>query len=558
MAENKDLHRRRVIYFSIFILIIGIAGFFFWRTYKYRLVNKKLDKLVTGKSEGLYRINYENLVIDETQGNISANHIDVLPDSSVFESMKEQHIQPDKLFYIHVPKLSISGVKTPKALLNKEISAHIIRLNDAEIEIRLVKSSQENKTQENKTDVRKNLGAEVYRQLLGSLKSITADSLVLENTTVTLVDMDSKKLRAKAEGLSLRFGGIEIDSLKENDSTQILFSRDLTFHIDKVEMPLTKGNYKLQVADLDFDSRMGVFHTGQIRLKTGMSETEFARSHPFAVDRFDLVVARVDLKGFSRSGLLHQQFLAGSLELEDLSLHIFRDKSVPHDSVDRTHDYPMEAIMNLPIPVYIKKIRIRNSYIEYKEKNEKSDSSGKVAFFHVQATIEQVTNMPEYIRKNNQMLVRFQSDFLNASPFSAQIHMQLNDRRGIFSLDARLGEMDAPVLNVLLKPIALAELDKGKINGLRYHLDATNTRGRGRLSFEYENLSVKLLKKDDNKNKYKTKVLPTLAAGFLVKDSNPQHGKTRLGNVDYTRDIHRSIFNLMWKSLFAAIKQVAM
>jgi hypothetical protein len=118
--------------------------------------------------------------------------------------------------------------------------------------------------------------------------------------------------------------------------------------------------------------------------------------------------------------------------------------------------------------------------------------------------------------------------------------------------------LDAPALNELLKPMALAELKKGKINRLRYHLDATNTYGRGRLEMQYENLSVKLLKKDEDKNKYKTKVLPTLAAGLIVKDSNPMNGKMRTADVNYTRDIHRSIFNLMWKSLFSAIKEVAM
>ena len=80
------------------------------------------------------------------------------------------------------------------------------------------------------------------------------------------------------------------------------------------------------------------------------------------------------------------------------------------------------------------------------------------------------------------MLVRFNADFLNASPFSAQIHLKLNDRRGLFRMDASLGEMDAVTLNRLLKPMALAELDKGKIKGLRYHLDATNTQGKGKIA----------------------------------------------------------------------------
>ncbi len=156
------------------------------------------------------------------------------------------------------------------------------------------------------------------------------------------------------------------------------------------------------------------------------------------------------------------------------------------------------------------------------------------------------------------MLVQFNASFLDAVSLFRQNPLRLNDRRGSFHMDASLGEMDAPALNALLKPMALAELNKGKINSLQYHLDATNVKGNGKLMLRYENLSVRILKKDDDKNKYKTKVLPTLAAGLLVKDSNPQHGKTRSGEVEYTRDIHRSIFNLMWKSLFAAIKDVAL
>ena len=89
-------------------------------------------------------------------------------------------------------------------------------------------------------------------------------------------------------------------------------------------------------------------------------------------------------------------------------------------------------------------------------------------------------------------------------------------------------------------------------------MDATNTHARGKLFIKYDDLKIKLLKKDDDKNKYKTKFFPTLAAGVLLKGSNPQNDKMRVGKIDYPRDIHRSIFNLMWKSLFSGIKQVAL
>ena len=67
------------------------------------MVNNKLDNLVTAKSEGLYRISYKNLVINEALGSISANDIDVLPDSVVLEKMEAEHKQPENLFLFTYP-----------------------------------------------------------------------------------------------------------------------------------------------------------------------------------------------------------------------------------------------------------------------------------------------------------------------------------------------------------------------------------------------------------------------------------------------------------------------
>ena len=144
MAEKRALHRSRLFYIlSGILLIILTIGFFIWRSYKYRLVNRKLDNLVTGKSKGLYQLSYQHLVIDEALGNISAEEVVMIPDSLIYQQLIEEKKAPQSLFYIRIPKLMISGVKTPKALLNKEISAHIIRIQNAEIEIRMGKSRKE-------------------------------------------------------------------------------------------------------------------------------------------------------------------------------------------------------------------------------------------------------------------------------------------------------------------------------------------------------------------------------------------------------------------------------
>jgi len=554
MAEKRAFHRSRLFYIlSGALLIVLTIGFFIWRNYKYKLVNSKLDNLVTGKSKGLYQLSYRHLVIDEALGNISAEQVELIPDSIVYLKLIEQKTAPESLFYIRIPKLMISGVKTPRALLNKEISAHIIRIQDAVIEIRMGKSSKEKQP-----DFGTILASEQYRQLLGKLNSITADSVVLENARLTLTDKQSKNIRCKVSGLSIRFAGIAIDSSKQKDSSRMLFSNDQAVHCNQLDIPTKDKVYNFQITGLDYNSHTSRLHSEQIRLIPSQSETEFVKANKYSEDRYNIFIGSMDIIQLNRQSLLRQEIVADSLIMTGASFRIFRDKSMPHDSIDRTHDYPQEAIMRLSLPLYIEKIIIRDSYIEYKEKNEKSDSSGKVAFFHVNASLKNVTNFPDSIRKNNQMRFHFESSFLNAASFTADINMRLNDRLGRFKLNAKLDEISAVTLNPLTKPMALAELEKGKINSLQYQMEATNTQARGTLYIKYDDLKLKLLKKDEDKNKYKTKLIPTLAAGVLLKESNPRHDKMRVGTVDYKRDIHRSMFNLMWRSLFAGIKQVVL
>ncbi|HZZ74765.1 MAG TPA: hypothetical protein VFE04_02520, partial [Puia sp.] len=477
MAEKRAFHKSGLFYIlSCAFIIILTVGYFVWRNYKYRLVNKKLDTLVTGKSKGLYQLSYEHLIIDEALGNISAENVELIPDSMVYQKLLDQKTAPESLFYIRIPKLTVSGVKTPKALLNKEISAHIFRIQNAEIEIRMGKSKKEKQT-----DFGSILASEQYRQLLGKLNSVVADSVVVENARLKLVDRETKNVRYKAEGLSIRFAGIAIDSVTQKDSSRMLFSNDQAIHCNQLEIPSRDKVYDFRISGLDYNSQTGQLRTEQVRLIPLQSETAFADANKYAKDRLNLAIGHIDLIHLNRQSLLRQEFVADSLILTNLSLHDFRDKSKPHDSVDRTNNYPQQVIMRLSLPVYIKKIIVRDSYIEYKEKNEKSDSSGKVAFFHVNASIRNVTNMKDSISKDHQMKVHFESSFLNATPFTAEINLRLNDRNGNFQLDAKMGEIDAVLLNPLVKPMALAEMEKGKISGLRYHMEGTNIHARGKV-----------------------------------------------------------------------------
>jgi hypothetical protein len=246
------------------------------------------------------------------------------------------------------------------------------------------------------------------------------------------------------------------------------------------------------------------------------------------------------------------------LVIDKSSFRIFRDLSYPRDTISKVGKYPQQQLMRLPVPVLIKKMVFVHSFIEYKEKNARSDSAGKVQFFDVSATIDNVTNMKSAISRNNRCVVFFKSKFLNKAPAHAKLVMLLKDPQGKFSIEGNIGKIDVVSLNPLTQPMGLARMEKGNIDKLHFNFSCSDSSSEGKLEMLYSGLKISLLKMDKEENKYDKKGLASLAANIILKGSNPGgDGKTRVEDVHFRRLLNRSMFNLIWKAIFMGMKQTA-
>jgi hypothetical protein len=75
----------------------------------------------------------------------------------------------------------------------------------------------------------------------------------------------------------------------------------------------------------------------------------------------------------------------------------------------------------------------------------------------------------------------------------------------------------------------------------------------------YDDLKIYVLERDKGSKELDKKTLATIAANIIIKNSNPQRKKDepRVIEVQMERDTNRSIFYLVWKSLFKGIKETA-
>ncbi len=105
----------------------------------------------------------------------------------------------------------------------------------------------------------------------------------------------------------------------------------------------------------------------------------------------------------------------------------------------------------------------------------------------------------------------------------------------------------------------MASFSRGQINGLTFSMTGDDYHSDGEATLKYDDLKIKLLKsKGDSTDALKDKDLLSFAANILVKNSNPKNGNLRSGKINFDRDITKSFFNLLWKSIFQASKKIAM
>ncbi|HEY4291143.1 MAG TPA: hypothetical protein VGN00_28775 [Puia sp.] len=537
--------KRRWYLLAIGVVVLAVIA---WQFYKYRLVHRKIDETVSEKTKGLYRIYYDKLSLDEVAGALHVKNIEIAPDTSVYHQMVLEKQDPPVLVRLTVPALDILGVKTPKALLKKEIEGAKVEIDGPTIEILTNRSRKDTAAY--------NPARDITKQLLGKLLQIKVDTILITHANVVVRNIHTGGEIVSSRDVSFLFSDVLIDSTTGKDSSRILFAKGLDISCDKITLPLRNKRYKLDVAGLRFTSHDDALSVHRFRIIPQLPENEFAYSFPVQKDRYDFLLEDISLQSIDRESLWHKELVVETMTIRNSSFKVYRDLSRPPDTTSKVGKYPQQLLMRLPFPVNIRRLIVEHSFIEYKERNAKSDSAGRLQFFDANGTFTNVTNRKKDILRDNKCVLKFRARLLNKTPVDARLVMLLKDPHGKFSIEGNIGAIDATALNPLTQPMGLARIEKGTINKLHFNITGTDSMSDGSVLLLYDNLKISLMKKDDEKGTLNKKVLASLFANFVIKNSNGGENP-RVKEVHFDRILNKSFFNLIWKTIFTGIKKSA-
>jgi hypothetical protein len=506
-----------------------------------------LEKAIEKNNEGFYKISYDDMKVNEDSGSLLVTNMYLSYDSLRYVIDEQNNQAQPMLFKIYIPEISVVGVKTKKALLDKEIVGRKLEIKKPIVDLEYTYKGQDS--------IRNIPTREIYQQVLGNLDLVQIDTVLIIGAQLRTKNRKTRKPIVDIKDIRVTLLNVKIDSAAYYDSTRYLFAREIDVKIDEIALPSQDNNYTYQAKNMALNSATGNLHIQQFSILPGLDENSFVNSVPTQDDRLNFTFNNINFVSVDIDKALNEYLQAESMTISSASFKIYRDLARPRDKVNRVGMYPHQVMDNLPLLFNIKKVFVRNSFVEYKERNHITRQAGKVQFYNVNAAINNFTN-DKKIGAGETMKAVINSSFLNKTPLKTYWTFYLFNPNGRFEVAGTVGPMDATQLNPLTEPMGPAKIEEGRLNGMEFKLSGNNHKMTGNLKLLYENLDIALLEKDKGATETDKKFLTSFLANIMIKNSNPKgDDEVRVAQVDLSRDVNRSMFNLCWKSIFQGLRE---
>lgn len=540
--------KQRIIFLGLILLVV--AGLVVYKNWRHDFLRKKIPRLVFLRSDSVYRITYGDLYLDEVEGEVIIKDLQLHPDTTF--KKKDDPELPRNLLRIIVPELHITGVRTDAAILNKEITATKISLTRPVVTMYTSKGAPALQKNDSTSTT-----YGIYKVLLRGLEKISVDTILIAGADYHICKWKDGDTVFTGKSIDAKLYHLNISDSTSTDTSRILFAKQASLEVEKVRLRDKQKRYNFMLSGIELHSIEKTVAIKDVSIVPLLNEAAFMRASKWQTDRLNINFTGLTFTGTNIPDLLNGNLVAGELTIGDAVFKVFRDKSYPLKKVNKVGRYPHQLFAGIPVAVALNKMTIRHGYIEYKEKNPKTASSGHIQFNNVQATLYNVTNRMQNLQRNSVCTVRFKSLFLNKVPLSAVLKLHTGSTEGKFTIRGTLGTVNASFYNILTRPLAMMEISSGTVNSLDFTLNCNNYSGNGTIRLLYDDLKIKLLKPgEENKNKLEPKKFASLIANVAIKNANLGKNKpVRIVRVAHPRDVNKSMFNLIWKSIFEGLQK---
>ncbi|MBB3700845.1 hypothetical protein KMW28_13185 [Flammeovirga yaeyamensis] len=476
--------------------------------------------------------------------------------------------------YIDIDSSQIS-FRSPKQtntysrLMEREKSTVVLKQSN----ITQAKVKRKSERIRRKTKLSKDEKLDLINQILKDTIGQTVEIYPLIPTVLdtAVVKTHKESLLARSSENSLK--NIHV-TLKEFDINQELLQKEYyvglksaVAQVGKNSINLSNGMYSINFDSLSYNSQYQDIYVKNFEVDPNYSKKDFGVVNEFQTDRIevnipDLLVRGIHFKKYVYRDSLH----LNGLEIDQLNLSAYRDKSIPVDPFKKQPKMPHTLFEEAPITFNLDSITITDSSIDYEEfkgavENAQMDidsTGGRSGQFQLNNFTGQIFN----ITNNTSTLdsIPFAEMFVkgtlmnNGGDLKMYLRMPPLDSLGTYYYEGEVGEMDLVKLNPLIERLEMIKVKDGHLKRMYFKVLADDSLAVGNMQFRYKNLEVDVLKEKEKKDgNLKRNAFFSSVANLLIREENPRFPSMKQGHIYNVRNQNKFIFNYWVKTVLSGV-----
>ncbi len=515
-----------------------------------------IQNAIIDASDSLYRAEISNIKVNVFLGNVSFDEIHIYPDTTIYNLFITKRIAPENTFKLKINKLTLKNINPFKIYFDREIDMDDIIIREPELIVEYNKLRFQKKSIEDTTTATKTM----YQRINYLLNSIRIDYILLSDVNFQYIDKSISKTDptiTAVKKLTIRLKDILIDSVAQYDTERFFTAKEISADLREYEYLTEDSLYKMRFERLQLSTLSKDVVVSKIGLIPRYGEMAFSNLFDAQKERYRLTLDSIKIEGLNYQALVDERFVyANKIRLVKPTLGVFLNRNKARVQIDKGKNFPILLLQKANWSIHTDIIEIRNGNISYTEYNPETESKGTIQFQNLRGNITNVTNDSSAVIKNNFATANFRTVVQQKGDLRIDFRFDLTDKAGGFTVNANLAPTPISAFNPVTRPLAKVIVSSGDIKSMNFTGRGNVNSINSTVQLNYSDLNVILLKTDENNNLKRMGFVSVVANAMLIKRDNPEKNNAlRVSNTTYKRVPNSSFFNMIWKGLFAGVKE---
>lgn len=547
MTKRPTMSKKLSLWIAGSVALVILLSLFFLNSFLEGVVKDYFDRELNrlNKSE-LYKLAIEDIQLSVFRGNLSLIGVSAQPTEQSLGLFEQGALEERTLKELLVSRADIKGVSLFNFLWDKDLDIRDILVE--EIVFNLYRPGENIELEGIEEKKKSSFSLDSLR--LPGITSVKLSQISVENYQFNIINRSMQDTLSSYKGDALVFSGLALNPagtespyFEIDDSKMVLDLKNQVYN-------LSGGLYFIAFDSFNFNTGTGRLSLKNFALKPLASRDVFSSKNRFTFEIFDVAITNFDMHGVDTANFIANGAISlDSITVHQMALQIFKDKTKPFNTAK--HKLLVnERLKNLSQPLHVKRLKVSNSQLEYKELLPKGEKTLELELSDIEARIDYVTSVRDSMQTEQSLAVNLKASLMGAIPLEFELDMPYNSTNNSFSFSGITREAASfRKLNKVVSPALGIRFTGGRLNGMEFSGRGTPHAIFGDLAMYYKDLEIEI----ENKNDKDKKGLNWLA-NSVVKSSNPnKKGKLIIGSMEYKRDYNKGLGNYLWKSVQTGI-----